>query len=285
MLAVSYSRELNFIDSKAGSSISVDMKQPQLVHKDGTVALIPFVDPPPDSVVIATKEIMKYGSTQSFTAPKDMDTLKLQYSVRTIKSENILQGANAALSFDLYDVNTGKVLKSIDRRTIVKSSDATGDFYEISTPAGDIQDLSEGSEISIRPSLTGVAEDSPGMIASLGHIYRYETGGASELPRGAIAEEITPKEYLLEQNYPNPFNPVTQIKYSILEDGYVTLKVFDVLGREVAVLVNGLREAGVYTSEWNAGNHASGVYLARLIVRDEVGNLKYQGVRKLLLAR
>jgi hypothetical protein len=104
-------------------------------------------------------------------------------------------------------------------------------------------------------------------------------------PCSVTAAKNVATTFSLEQNYPNPFNPVTQIKYSILKDGYVTLKVFDVLGREVTVLVNGLKRAGVYTLEWNAGNFASGVYLARLIVRDDLGNLKYHGVRKLLLAK
>jgi hypothetical protein len=89
----------------------------------------------------------------------------------------------------------------------------------------------------------------------------------------------------LRQNYPNPFNPSTRITYSLPESATVDLKVFDVLGREVAVLATGLREPGFHSVDWNAGSHASGVYLARLIVRDDVGTLKYHGVTKLLLAR
>jgi hypothetical protein len=74
------------------------------------------------------------------------------------------------------------------------------------------------------------------------------------------------KEYSLVQNYPNPFNPSTQVKYSTAKDGMVKLSIFDVLGREVAVLVNGFQKAGSYTAELNAGklNLASGIYLYTL---------------------
>jgi len=66
--------------------------------------------------------------------------------------------------------------------------------------------------------------------------------------------------YSLEQNYPNPFNPITQIKYSIEKEGSVTLKVFDILGNEVGVLVNEVKPAGKYSVNFNAGSLSSGTY-------------------------
>jgi hypothetical protein len=73
-----------------------------------------------------------------------------------------------------------------------------------------------------------------------------------------------PFEYKLEQNYPNPFNPVTTINFSISVSGYVSLKIYDVLGKKVAVLVNEKKEAGRYTAEFNGTNFASGVYFYKL---------------------
>ncbi len=70
----------------------------------------------------------------------------------------------------------------------------------------------------------------------------------------------TPNQYLLEQNYPNPFNPSTNIKYSIPKAGNVELIVYDVLGREVAVLVNEFRQTGNYSETFNAENLSSGIY-------------------------
>ena len=75
---------------------------------------------------------------------------------------------------------------------------------------------------------------------------------------------IIPKEYKLNQNYPNPFNPNTTIKYSIPQQGYVTLKVFDLLGREVSALVNREQPAGNYEVEFDASSLTSGVYFYRI---------------------
>ena len=73
-----------------------------------------------------------------------------------------------------------------------------------------------------------------------------------------------PKEFALAQNYPNPFNPSTTISYALPADAHVTLKVYDVLGREVRTLVNDDSKAGTYEARFDAGGLASGVYLYRL---------------------
>ncbi len=87
-------------------------------------------------------------------------------------------------------------------------------------------------------------------------------------------EQLTPERYQLEQNYPNPFNPTTSIQYTISNRQFVSLKVYDILGNEVAILVNSEKPAGVYEVEWNAnrfisgvsagGGYASGVYFYQL---------------------
>ncbi len=75
-----------------------------------------------------------------------------------------------------------------------------------------------------------------------------------------------PNALLLKQNYPNPFNPSTIIEFSLPQSGYTTLKVYDVLGKEIANLVADDLSAGTYTTTWNAGDAASGVYFYRLSV-------------------
>ncbi|HRN26561.1 MAG TPA: T9SS type A sorting domain-containing protein [Ignavibacteriaceae bacterium] len=74
----------------------------------------------------------------------------------------------------------------------------------------------------------------------------------------------SPVEYSLEQNYPNPFNPTTQINYSIKEAGLVQLKVYDILGKEIATLVNENKETGNYIIDFNAAELPSGVYIYQL---------------------
>ena len=74
-----------------------------------------------------------------------------------------------------------------------------------------------------------------------------------------------PENFTLSQNYPNPFNPSTQILFSVAQAGFVSLKVYDMIGREVATLVNQELTPSSYSITWNAANVASGVYLYRLV--------------------
>jgi hypothetical protein len=76
--------------------------------------------------------------------------------------------------------------------------------------------------------------------------------------------EFLPSDYLLEQNYPNPFNPTTTIEYQIPSQSYVTLKIFDLLGREVATLVSEKKDAGSYRVQFNGSGLSSGVYLCQM---------------------
>jgi hypothetical protein len=89
----------------------------------------------------------------------------------------------------------------------------------------------------------------------------------------------TPEVYSLGQNYPNPFNPTTIIRYQISHIGYLKLAVYDLLGREVAVLVDGIKAAGTYTVEFDAHNLPSGTYFCRM----QVGS--YVETKKLLLLK
>jgi len=73
-----------------------------------------------------------------------------------------------------------------------------------------------------------------------------------------------PKEFILLQNYPNPFNPSTEISYSIPQTNFVSLKIYDVLGKEIATLVNEEKSIGNYTVEFSASNLSSGIYFYRM---------------------
>jgi hypothetical protein len=80
----------------------------------------------------------------------------------------------------------------------------------------------------------------------------------------SVESEETTIEFALEQNYPNPFNPVTIIKYQIPGHSFVTLKVYDILGRELELLVNDEQEAGYYEINFDASKLSSGIYFYRI---------------------
>jgi len=80
--------------------------------------------------------------------------------------------------------------------------------------------------------------------------------------------------YSLSNNYPNPFNPSTIIEYSLPQYGFVTLKIYDMLGKEIATLVNEEKPAGNYKFEFNASDLASGIYYYHITVGNEFAEIK-----------
>ncbi len=103
-----------------------------------------------------------------------------------------------------------------------------------------------------------------------------------ELQKSAVVTENA-----LEQNYPNPFNPSTTISYALPNDGMVTLKVYDALGREVRTLVNEYKTAGRHTATFDAGRLASGVYICKIVAVPTEGGTKgtFTAVKKMLLLK
>ncbi len=92
-----------------------------------------------------------------------------------------------------------------------------------------------------------------------------------------------PKDFRLEQNYPNPFNPQTKINYNIAEFSRVTLRVFDITGKETAVLVNKDLNAGAYSESFNASGLATGVYIYRLEAKGKDGVVRTESKKMVLI--
>ena len=121
---------------------------------------------------------------------------------------------------------------------------------------------------------------------------RLISGEIDSLPSVALqgnqqtaGEPMDPDEVAMLANYPNPFNPTTTIRYQLPADGQVSLVVYDLLGREVAVLASGMHKAGYYSATWTAPGTSSGVYFATLRVSDEVGRRIYTKTNKLLFVK
>jgi hypothetical protein len=95
-----------------------------------------------------------------------------------------------------------------------------------------------------------------------------------------------PLTFFLRNAYPNPFNPSTTIEFGIVKAGHASLKIYDILGREMTTLVNEHMQPGTYRRTWNAGNMPSGVYYYRLAVTSLSGSASsFSGVKKMLLVK
>ncbi|RPI13606.1 MAG: T9SS C-terminal target domain-containing protein [Ignavibacteriae bacterium] len=107
------------------------------------------------------------------------------------------------------------------------------------------------------------------MLMSLSDVVKAmcENGGIFGVKE--ISSQV-PSGYKLYQNYPNPFNPKTIINYQIAMSNNVKLVIYDVMGKEIAVLVNQKQNAGTYEIDWDAGNYSSGVYFYSLIIDNKI---------------
>ncbi|MDP2207277.1 MAG: T9SS type A sorting domain-containing protein, partial [Bacteroidota bacterium] len=135
--------------------------------------------------------------------------------------------------------------------------------------------------------LTGVPNFRALMVHG-GYIYAggqgiYGSGAWRQpIPGTTPVEQIdanVPDEFELMQNYPNPFNPTTTIRFGLHSASYVTLKIFNIFGQEVATLINEKRDAGQHSVQWNASGIASGVYFYRMTAG------KFTEMKKMILLR
>ena len=105
--------------------------------------------------------------------------------------------------------------------------------------------------------------------------------GSSDTTATGVSKQKTelPSGYKLEQNYPNPFNPTTTVSYSIPKASFVTIKVYDFLGREIETLVNEEKSAGNYKTEFDGSKITSGIYFDNM----KAGN--FVETKKLILLK
>lgn len=145
---------------------------------------------------------------------------------------------------------------------------AVGDFYSTTststyyTSNGGTNWLNTSGILSGRLTRVKINNSPVGYIAGSNQTM-FRTTNAGGLT-GIYNSEISPSSYLLSQNFPNPFNPDTKINYSLPKKGFVTLKIYDILGREIRSLVNETKQPGNYSVDFNGSNLSSGVYFYRL---------------------
>ena len=107
------------------------------------------------------------------------------------------------------------------------------------------------------------------VAGSNGTILKTFSGGLINIE---ISNSNLPEDLSLSQNYPNPFNPVTRLEFGISNQEFVTLKIYDALGKEVKTLVNENKPAGNYSVEFNGSHLPSGIYFYKVIAESEKGN-------------
>ena len=103
--------------------------------------------------------------------------------------------------------------------------------------------------------------------------------------KAIIVEYVGPQEYRLDQNFPNPFNPTSTVYYDLPTDSRVLISVYDILGREVAKIVDEAKDAGYHSVMMDARNLASGAYIYRMVAQPVAGGKAYTNVKKMMVVK
>ncbi|OGU38760.1 MAG: hypothetical protein A2315_01245 [Ignavibacteria bacterium RIFOXYB2_FULL_35_12] len=145
----------------------------------------------------------------------------------------------------------GKIISGWRTSTIIKTTDGGNNWIEQECPS------------IYSPTDIYFINENTGWIVGDG-IFKTTNGGVVSVKNEWENGRDVPEVFTLYQNYPNPFNPTTVIKYYLKEPGFVSIKVYNILGREVTTLVNEYQKVGNYLINFNARGLSSGVYFSRL---------------------
>ena len=172
---------------------------------------------------------------------------EIKLTVANVSEENPATNVNIVLTRKSSALSFNKETETIEMIEAKAEAEALFTF-----------DINRNATVNKKDTIDFIITDANGLMMSKSFIFSY-TG---------------PKEFKLEQNFPNPFNPTTKIQYQLPQDSRVTLKVYDILGSEVATLVNEEQEAGYKEVQFTGNNIASGMYVYRLQAGDYISTKK-----------
>lgn len=256
-------------DISDNSGLSIELSQPEIKLSNGEIIPVKFKEYGySEKLDLSLSNLFDYLQTEELIVPEDAETISFSLEIKSFKPDTLSDGtlnANKSTLFENISINllakdgaTHSNLASLGNQDLNDKSGIHNFSKSYEVSARDLKSKSvflipnievKGSfnNKDLRFSLINVSIERP-----------------SDLSKDLNAEKSLPTVYLLEQNYPNPFNPVTQIRYSIKEDGLVKLQVFDIRGSEVALLVNEEKPAGFYESLFDASTLSSGIYFYKL---------------------
>jgi len=210
-------------------------------------------------------------------------------------TDNIIQFSGSNISSGTIVVHSGwNMIGSISKDIAVGNITSnpvglvTSNFYEYDGVGYIVRDtIKPGHGYWVKVSQTGSLILSSSFAQFTSDRIHIEDSG--ELPPSPPIDEnrFIPVKFMLEQNFPNPFNPSTVIRYSLPERSYVQLKIYNLLGQEVAKLVDGFQDLGIKEVEFNANNLQSGVYYYKIYAFDATSNsrLHFKESKKMVLIR
>jgi hypothetical protein len=230
----------------------------------------------------ALLQFQDYLVSEAFELDREIE-LNFIFGVQFKDNSNIKLSNNDKINVSvmLIDAETGLLIDELKRLKIKanNNSDLTTKKYKVKTKD------SKSRKVKLLLTIEENINAKMNLVTKVDYL-------TDDLPKDNI-EEITIeslttiKTYELAQNYPNPFNPSTMIKYQIPVNGLVTIKVFDILGKEVATLINQKQEVGFYEVEFDGSDLASGMYIYKIDVQsdDPQNHKNFSSVKKMLMLK
>ncbi len=231
---------------------------------------VEYVAIPDSATILTTGQVNSYLTTEPFSLTDNSSMqFSVMYGIKDSASVVSSIGENDYVKFkvELVDASNGEVIGSFDEveygLSNLFSHNSTG--YHVNT---------EGIGNRIVRLRLKIEDNLGGSYGISDMINEGELVAKEGYKNISYLGDLAVTDYALSQNYPNPFNPVTTINYQIPKDGFVSLKVYDILGKEIATLVNSDKAQGKYTVEFDGSRFASGMYIYKLQSGDFVETRK-----------
>lgn len=268
MPKIVYHRRAGIEDEESQTGLFIEVGEFEAITKRNERIPIEFVPcDPSEFLELDASNLMEYLSIDPATLPSDAEKLQFYVEVYTASQGDTLEKVETG--FKDFDVNFRITDEALGQSYCVNEhfSNAEGSIHFCQKMALDVGHLA-GRKVLLKPEVNGLEMVGGKYSCSLGHIW-IEQDGKLGKPAVSCSHELLPEKFALLENVPNPFNPATTIRYSVPVESRVTLKVYDLLGREVATLVDDVKPAGHYLVRWEGRDSEgrsvpSGIYIYSL---------------------
>lgn len=260
-------REIIVADDCSEASLSIEMSPLWLKTSAHTIETIPFAVPEDSAFSTSVDNVEQFLGAIPYTIPQDADSIYLRIHMSSKRASDLAQ-QNASLRVKVHYTVDGS------RRRTAAQWRFRGDHSLNKTfrlPAGRLR----GQQVQFEVSVLGLNRNNPNLRANVASVFRSTSANAPGNKIALQGREEIPQTYGLSQNFPNPFNPETIIRYQLPEVTHVTIKVYDILGRQVMTLVDEPKDAGYYQVQADASHLSSGVYLYRMTAGNYTSSRKF----------